>query len=251
MHSLRRLLVRSLLAPLLLLPLLSCGYPKPTPKVVAAALAHSSTFVEPKTVIIPRRVETNTDASMGGGALDDRQLAKIHPVLAILHANKLVDIQDVYGPDGGSGGYFHILTIAPASTASPDLFIETNEPAPQPPFWATKVRETPGWRVTLGRREIIKVWRVIDSSSPVADRLSPGYVLAEFDFHWIPTDIGSLFDQGALGFDDLSTDLQRATINAGDLDTRATYAARAWLTRDKEGEWKVTLFDCRRCSTQS
>ena len=55
----------------------------------------------------------------------------------------------------------------------------------------------------------------------------------------------------ALGFDDLSTDLQRATINAGDLDTRATYAARAWLTRDKEGEWKVTLFDCRRCSTQS
>ena len=105
--------------------------------------------------------------------------------------------------------------------------------------------------MTLGRREIIKVWRVIDSSSPVADRLSPGYVLAEFDFHWIPTDIGSLFDQGALGFDDLSTDLQRATINAGDLDTRATYAARAWLTRDKEGEWKVTLFDCRRCSTQS
>ena len=49
----------------------------------------------------------------------------------------------------------------------------------------------------------------------------------------------------------METDLQRATINAGDLDTRATYAARAWLTRDKEGEWKVTLFDCRRCSTQS
>src|SRR2546430_10460959 len=167
MHSLRRLLVRSLLAPLLLLPLLSCGYPKPTPKVVAAALAHSSTFVEPKTVITPRRVETNTDASMGGGAPDDRQLAKIHPVLAILHSNKLVDIQDVYGPDGGRGGYFHILTIAPASTASPDLFIETNEPAAQPPFWATKVKETPGWRVTLRPREIINVWRVGLSRFPL------------------------------------------------------------------------------------
>src|SRR5256885_8285383 len=193
MPSLRRLLVRSLLAPLLLLPLLSCGYPKPTPKVVAAALAHSSTFVEPKSVITPPRVEANTDASMGGGALADRQLAKIHRVLAILHANKLVDIQDVYGPDGGSGGYFHILTIAPASTASPDLFIETNEPAPQPPFWATKVRETPGWRVTLGRREIIKVWRGVHSSSPPPDRLSPRHGLARVDFPSIPTHIASLF----------------------------------------------------------
>src|SRR5256886_6914035 len=168
MHSLRRLLVRSLLAPLLLLPLLSCGYPKPTPKVVAAALAHSSTFVEPRTVIIPRRVETNTDASMGGGALDDRQLAKIHPVLAILHANKLVDIQDVYGPDGGRGGYFHILTIAPASTASPDLFIETKEPAPQPPFWATKGKEMPGCPGTRGRCEIIKERRRVASRADLA-----------------------------------------------------------------------------------
>src|SRR5204862_697706 len=137
------------------------------------------------------------------GALDDRQLAKIHPVLAILHANKLVDIQDVYGPDGGSGGYFHILTIAPASPASPDLFIETNEPAPQPPFWATKVKETPGWRVTLGRREIIKVWRGVDSSSPVADRLSPGYVVAGFDFPWVPSDLAPLSHTGALGDADL------------------------------------------------
>lgn len=248
MRPLRRLLERSLLAPLLLLPLLSCGYPKPTPKVVASALLRSPTFLEPKTVIIPRRVETHTEASIGGGALDDRQLSKIHPVLAIMRANKLVDIQDLYGPDG-NGGYFHVLTVAPTSAASPELFTETNEPAAEPPVWATKVKETPGWRVTLGRREIVSVWRVLDSSSPVADKLSPGYVLAEFDFKWIPTDIGNLFDQGSLAFEDLSGDLQRATINAGDLDTRRNCAARAWLTRDKQGEWQVTLFDSRRCST--
>ena len=249
MRPLRRLLARALLAPLLLLPLLSCGYPVPSPKAVASALARSTTFVEPKTVVIPRRVEATTDASVGGGTLDDRQIAKIDPVLAIMHANKLVVIQDVYGPDGGEGGYMHILTISPAGTASPDLFTETNEPGTDPAWNAA--RKTPGWRVTLGRRELVRVGRVIDSSSPVAERLSPGYVLAEFEFRWIPTEVGSLFDQGALGFDDLSVDMQRATIYAGDLDTRASYAARAWMTRDKKGEWQVTLFDCRRCSTQS
>jgi hypothetical protein len=75
--------------------------------------------------------------------------------------------------------------------------------------------------------------------------------MANFDFHWIPTAIGKLFDQGSLGFDDLPGDLQRATVQAAALDSRATYNGRAWLTRDKKGEWMVTLFDCRRCPGQS
>jgi hypothetical protein len=249
MRLLRRLLARSLFAPFLLLPLLSCSYPKPSSKTVASALVRTGAFAEPKTVVIPRRIEAPTDASMGGGALDDRQLAKIDPVVAILHANRLIEVQDVYGPDGGKGGYIHVLSIAPSSSASPDLFIETDEPGVGP-FW-TQVKKTPGWRVTLGRRELVTVGQIIDSSSPVADKLSPGYVLANVDFKWIPTDIGKLFDQGALSFDDLPRELQVASVNAGDLDSRATYSGRAWLTRDKKGEWYVTLFDCRRCSTQS
>jgi hypothetical protein len=250
MRPIRRLLARSLLAPLLLLPLLSCGYPKPSPDAVAAALGRSGTFIEPKTVPIPRRIEAHTDGSFGGGTLDDRQIAKLDPVLAILHANKLVDIQDVYGPDGGQGGYIHILAVSPASSASPDLFTETDEPVIQSP-WGPQIKKIPGWRVTLGRREIVKVGLIVDSSSPVAEKLSPGYVLANFEFHWIPTEVGKLFDQASLEFDDLSHDMQVATANAGDLDTRATYFARAWLTRDKNGQWRVTLFDCRKCSTLS
>lgn len=248
MRPIRRLLARCLLAPLLLLPLLSCGYPKPSPTVVADAVTRSSGFVEPKTVLIPRRVEAHTDDSFGGGALDDHQLAKVDAVLAILHANKIVDIQDSYGPDGGDGGYYHVLTVTPASGLSPDLFVESEEPA-SGPSW-TQVKKTPGWRVTLARREISKVWQVIDPSSPMADKLSPGYVLASFDFHWIPNDIGKLFDQGSLAFDDLPRDLQVATIAAGGLDSRESYAARAWLTRDKKGAWQVTMLDCRRCPGQ-
>ena len=248
MRPLRRLLARTLLAPFLLLPLLSCGYAKPSPKAVQEALGRATTFTDPKTVLIPRRIEARTPASYGGGALDDQQLAKLDPVVAILHANKIVDVQDIYGPDG-AGGYSHVISIAPASDQSPDLFIETDDPGVAPPW--IQIHKTPGWRVTLARREFVKVNDILDSSSPNADRLSPGYVQANFDFKWIPTEIGKLFDQGELGFDDLPRDLQLASVNSADLDTRATYAARAWMTRDKDGAWKVTLFDCRRCSTQS
>jgi hypothetical protein len=245
MRLLSRLIARSSLAPFLLLPLLSCGNPKPSPKAVEEALGRSD-FKEPKMVVIPRRIDVTTPPEFGGGMLDDRQLAMIDPVVAILHANKMVEVQDVYGPDGGTGGYSHIITVAPGAAASPELFVETDEPATEVSW--KKIRKTPGWRVTLGRREVLKVGLIIDSGSPMADRLSPGYVLANFDFHWIPTEIGKLFDQGSLGFDDLSHDLQVATVNAGELDSRASYAGRAWLTRDKNGAWRVTLFDCRRCA---
>jgi hypothetical protein len=40
-------------------------------------------------------------------------------------------------------------------------------------------------------------------------------------------------------------------VNAGNLDSRASYAGQAWLTRDKSGDWRVTMFDCRRCASQS
>lgn len=251
MRPLRRLLARTLLAPFLLLPLLSCGYAKPSAKAVVEALGRASTFTEPKTVLIPRRIEARTPASYGGGALDDRQLATLDPVVAILHANKIIDIQDVYGPDGGTGGYSHVLSVTPAEGIAPELFIETDDLPIAPPWQQIQIRKTPGWRVTLGRREIVKVTEILDSSSPNADRLSPGYVQASIVFKWIPTDIGKLFDQGSFGFDDLPRDLQVASANAADLDTRATYSGRAWMTRDKDGVWKVTLFDCRRCSTQS
>jgi len=248
MRPLRRLLARTLFAPFLLLPLLSCSYPKPSAKTVSGALEHS-TFTEPKMVTIPRRVEARTDASFGGGALDDRQLARIDAVVAILHANKLIDVQDVYGPEPGTGGYTHVLSIAPSSSASPDLFLEVDEPVTDAGYG--RIKKTPGWHVALARREIVSIGQILDSSSPNADRLSPGYVQADVAFRWIPTDIGQLFDQGSLNFDDMPRDLQTASVNAGDLDSRATYGGRAWLTRNKKGEWTVTLFDCRRCSTQS
>lgn len=250
MSLLRRLLARSgsALAPFLMLPLLSCGNSKPSPKAVAEAVGHATSFIEPKAVTIPRRIEARTPAEFGGGVLDDRQLATIDPVLAILHANKLVDLQDVYGPEPGTGGYSHIITIAPTSGAAPDLFVESDEPGSDP-TWGS-VRKTPGWRVTLGRRELTKVWQINDSSSP-NEKISPGYVLARFDFHWIPTDIGKLFDEGDLSFDNLPTELQRASVNAGGLDSRASYVGQAYLTRDKNGDWRVTMFECRRCPGQS
>jgi hypothetical protein len=249
MRILHRLLARTLLAPFLLLPLLSCGYPKPSPKEVVAALGRTTAFTGPRTALVARRVEAKTRDSWGGGAINDTQLASVDWVLSVLHANKLIDIQDVYGPAGETGGYLHILTITPAADAPTDLFVATDEEAGGPSWQA--YRKTPGWRVTLGRREVVSVSQVLDSNNPQGERLSPGYVLANFAFHWIPTEIGKLFDQGSLGFDDLSENVQRAAIQAGAIDSRETYYGKAWLTRDrKTGAWTVTLFDCRRCGDQ-
>ena len=249
MRTLRQLLARTLLAPFLLLPLLSCGYPKPSPTAVREALERSSTFVEPKTILVARRIEARLDPSYGVGALDDRQLSRLDPVLAVLHANKLVDIQDVYGPDAQSGGYYHVLNVTPAADAPADLFVDASDETMGTPF--SPAARTAGWRISLGQRKVIKVWQIIDSNSPMAERLSPGYVLASFDFRWIPSEAGKLFDQASLTFDELPTEQQRAIIWAGDLDSRRDFSARAWLTRGSDGAWKVTLFDCRRCSTQS
>lgn len=250
MRPLRRLLARTLLAPFLLLPLLSCGYPKPSSKAVAEALGRTSNFADPLTVSVPRRIEAVTEAQDGGGALDGHQLTKIDAVVAILRANNVVDVHDVYGPDGTTRGYLHILTIAPAADQPAESFLETEQPFGAPAW--TRIKKSPGWRVTLGRREVTKVWQILDAASPNADRLSPGYIQADFDFRWVPNEIGKLFDQGSLSFDDLPGDLQRAMMQVA-LDSRATYSGRAWLTRDKKnGDWMVTLFDCRRrCPGQS
>ena len=247
MRTLRRLLARSLLAPFLLLPLLSCAYPRPSADAVEKALGRASTYVEPKTILVPRRIEAFTDGSAGGGPLDDHHLAKIDAALAILHVNHLVEIQDVYGP-GGDGGYLHIVTVSPAADAPPGLFTEVDEATVEDRF-GPRVRRTPGWRIALAQRKLVGISQILDSGSPAADRLSPGYVLVGFEFRWIPTSAGKLFDQAAPEFDDLPADLRIATMYAGDLDSHRTFAGRAWMTRDKNGAWKVTLFDCPRACT--
>ena len=247
MRTLRLLLARTRLGTFLLLPLLSCAFPKPSAEEVGKALARSGPFVEPRTAIVPRRIDTRTDPSLGSGPLDDRQLSKVDGVLAILHMNKFVELEDVYAPDG-DGGYRHVITVRPAADAPPALFTEVDE-ASTDQEWS-RVRRTPGWRVALGHRKLIGVTQVLDSSSPAADRLSPGYVLASVDFKWVPTEVGEHFDQSSPAFDELPRELQIGATYAGDLDSGRTFSGRAWMTRGKEGkEWRVTLFQCQRCTT--
>jgi hypothetical protein len=246
MLMIRRLLARSLLAPFLLLPLLSCGYPKPSADAVKKALARSSSFVEPKTVLVYRRLEAYTD---DGGPLDDRQLAKVDGVLAVLRVNKLLYVEDAYAPVSnayGRGSYQHVLTARPADDAPTDLFTETDEGPPPNPF--IQGARVPGWRVTIAKRQLVGIGEVLDPNSPNAERLSPGYVLANFDFRWVPTELGKLFDQASTSFEDLPAQAQYAMMEASDLDSRRTYNARAYMTRGNDGDWRVTLMECRRCA---
>ena len=241
---------RRLIAPLLLLALVSCGYPKPSPKNVEAALMRTGRFTDPRMVTVPRRIDVHTDESFGSGSLNDRQLADVDAVVAILHANKLIDVNDLHSSDG-DGGYVHILSIAPASDAPSDLFVETDEPS-KDPSWRD-VRKTPGWHVMLARGQLDRVWQIHDAQSAGDnEKISPGYILAYFDFHWTPTEIGKLFDESGVDYEDLSPELQAARRQLErPLDSRLKNSGRAWLTRDKNGDWKVTLFDCWRCPNRS
>ena len=241
---------RRLIAPLLLLPLLSCGYPKPSSKNVEAALLRTGGFTDPKMAAVPRRIEVDTDESFGSGSLDDRQLAAVDAVVGVLHANKLVDVTDVHSSDG-DGGYLHILSIAPASDAPSDLFLESDEPIRDPS--SQVVRKTPGWRAILARPQFDRAWQIHDAHSATDnEKISPGYVLAYFDFHWIPTEIGKLFDESGANYEDLSPELQAARRQLeGPLDSRLKYSGRVWLTRDGNGDWKATLVDCWRCPNRN
>jgi hypothetical protein len=241
---------RHLIAPLLLLSLGSCGYPKPSSKEIEAALQRAGWFTDPKMAVIPRRIEVHTDESFGSGSLDDRQLNEVDVVVATLHANKLIDFTDAHSSDG-DGGYMHIVSIAPASDASPDLFVETDEPGHDPSWQA--VRKTPGWRVILAKRRFDTAWQIHDAHTAADnEKISPGYVLAYFDFHWIPTEIGKLFDDAGANYEDLSPE-QQATRRQleGPLDSQLKYSGRAWLTRDRDGDWKVTLVECWRCPNRN
>ena len=207
-------------------------------------------FTDPKMAVVPRRIEVHTDESFGSGSLDDRQLDEVDAVVAILHANRLIDVADMHSSDG-DGGYVHILSIAPASDAPADLFVETDEPS-RDASWRD-VRKTPGWRVMLARPQFDRVWQIHDAHSAADnEKISPGYDLAYFDFHWMPTEIGKLFDESGVNYEDLSPELQAAQRQLdGPLDSRLKYSGRAWLTRDKNGDWKVTLFECWRCPNRN
>lgn len=244
MSSSRRLI------PLLLLSVVSCGYPKPSDKDIQAALTRSGWFIDSKMGVVPSRLEVHTDESFGSGSLTDRQLEDVDPVVAILHANKLIDVTDVHSSDG-EGGFIHILSLAPASDAPADLFVETDDPGRNPAREA--VRRTPGWHVILARRRFDRAWQIHDAhSAGDNEKISPGYVLAYFDFHLLPTEIGTLFDEAGVNYEDLSPELQAVRPQLeGQLDSRLKYSGRAWLTRDGKGDWKVTLFECWRCPNRN
>lgn len=247
MRILRLLLARARSATLLL-PLLGCGYPKPSSKEVVGALAASSTFGTPFTISIPSFIDAQTASSVGGGTLDDVQLSMLDAPVGVLHAHHLIDVRDTYGPSSG-GGYRHLLAIAPAADAPAALFEPDTVPYPDvDPYRMNAVRKKAGWRVALASRTVSAVDKVVAHDSPEAERLSPGYVLARFGFRYAPTEIGQHFDVAAGAFDQFPAVMQTRLEEDFSIDSRRTEGGRAWLTRGADGAWKVTLFDCPRCT---
>jgi hypothetical protein len=245
LRPIRLLRTRSPIALLLWLPLLACGGSKPSHKDVAAALKASSQFTPPKAALVWKELYVRTGEEAGGGALNDKLLSKVDGVLPILRANDLVAIED-QAVSSGDGGYMHMMRVTPTDAGvATKAFLGTDEQPPADPY--SRERRVAGWKVALAHRELVRVLDIIAAGDPTADKLSPGYVQANFEFKWIPTEVGALFDQGSTSFDDLSEEDQRAAKWAGKLDSRKLYVGRAWLHKDKELKWVVTGINCTRC----
>jgi len=241
----RLLRARSQIALFLWLPLVACGSSKPSQKDVAEALKVSSQFTPPKTALVWKELYVRTGEDAGGGALNNKLLSKVDGVLPILRANELVAIED-QAVSSGDGGYMHMMRITPTDAGvATKAFLETDEQPPPDPY--SHERRVAGWKVALAHRELVRVIDILTAGDPLADKLSPGYVQANFEFKWVPTEVGALFDQASTSFDDLSEEDQRAAKWAGKLDSRQTYGARAWLHKDKELKWVVTGINCPRC----
>lgn len=240
MRMVRRLLKRTLLAPFLLLPLLSCREKKPSAMEVTALL-ESPRGLPDKRVMVPSALRVQTRGDAGSGALDDRALFTVDAVLARMHQRGLLAIADQYSPNGD--GYQHLLTIQP----TPDALASGNlQPADSSTGSGATDGATSGWRLVLARPRLVKVGPIHDSDSPT-EKLRFGYALAYIDYRYVPTDIGAALDQGSPEFQELELAQQRSIAAAAPLNSTRVYHGRAYFTHDGGGAWVVTGTECPRC----
>ena len=240
MRMVRRLLKRTLLAPFLLLPLLSCREKKPSAREVAVLLESPGGLPE-KSVIVPRALRLRTGADGGSGPLDDRALFAVNPVLARMHQQRLVTIGDVSSPIGD--GYEHLLTIAPTADALSGGNVHSADSSTSD---GESDGPTSGWRALLARPKLVNVDAIHDSDSPT-EKLRLGYALAYIDYRYVPTDIGAALDQGSAEFEELELAQQRSVAAVARLNSTRIYHGRAYFTHDRSGAWIVTGTECPRC----
>ena len=141
--------------------------------------------------------------------------------------------------------WVHTLRMTPRPTLEPtDLAIDEGddeENAPRPVYSGRAIGRNPGWTVSVGTREFIKVLGVADRGTVRDD--APGDVVVDFLWRWQPTRSGALFDLSGAPFQSLPTEVQKAAQDGGlAFDTSSPHWSRAILARAGSG-WRVSKID--------
>jgi hypothetical protein len=138
--------------------------------------------------------------------------------------------------------WVHTLRVTPRATLQGmELAVDDGEENPEAPrvaYGAQPVGRTPGWTLSIGAREFM---RVLEIAAYTPTHGEPrGDTRVDFIWRWRPTKPGALFDTESAEFESLPRELQQAALTgAVTIDASTVHWARATLERDG-GSWKVT-----------
>ena len=257
----------------------ACGGP-PSKQTIQKMITSSPKFQAPLLAYIPSRI-TLIPRAVGlpnGGEtvagynpyfrtldVDQNNVAKISPSLAVLWAAGVVDVADAatvrtmttapatpakeaVDEDGRSyvvereksastfDAVGHILTVRRLGEASAD-WVKDDKGPPTPPNQWYRESTTPGWVVTVARRRFVRIDTILDQNS-INEHVDPGELLVQFTYTWDPTPAGEPFVPGTDAYDELPESLRYISVfDGGPLRSREQ-AAHLVLRPDGLG-WKV------------
>lgn len=212
-------------------------------------IAEYPAFAHPRSVRLPSRIviPSGFSSPLTRRNIDPEDLGSVDWVTQALEQRGAVRLTDYPRVAPGTvEEYDHFIYVAPTAEAlATGDFIDDEDPPTVAPF--LRISKTPGWRVALARREVVRTTKIVDHSE-ATETVPFGSAHVHFEFRWRPTSTGDTFDQGR---DDFLT-LRRAAFTAArrlDIDSRVPIAATATFRRDTAGKWRVVQIDCgRRCN---
>ena len=141
--------------------------------------------------------------------------------------------------------WVHTLRVTPrGGPEMGDLAVDDGdypEDSPPPIYGGRRIGRIPGWTLTLGTREFIRVLDVPERG--VVREGNPGDVVVDFLWRWRPSRAGALFDEDGAEFQSLPKELQQAVLASNlTIDSSTPRWSRATLSRTSNG-WRVALVD--------
>jgi hypothetical protein len=138
--------------------------------------------------------------------------------------------------------WVHTLRVTPRSQLQgSELAVDDGDDNPESPRTSYNTTQpigrTPGWTLSVGAREFVRVLDVGSYSPALGD--PPGQAQVDFLWRWKPTKSGAFFDTESAEFESLPHEVQQAA-QSGAVTVDATiHWARATVARDG-ASWKVT-----------